>query len=268
LIINLSIILFLGFCFSYPLFLLITPQRNIKVNFFHFNLGLSIIVGSFGLLIDVFANFFKTKEFDLFYGLNGGYFLLIILFSIITWYYWEKNYPIKLIVLISLSGLCLLIYSFYNLNLTSLFEFIHILTSILGILTLSSVMFSMILGHWYLNIPNLPVRLIKNSVLFLNYLLFSRLFFNIIIITFTKVDSSLHGQISFFNYLQSFEGIMLWVGILFGIVGAVIINILTIKTINLQSIQSATGLLYVNLVMILIGEMVFKYFMIQNNIFL
>ena len=108
-----------------------------------------------------------------------------------------KNYPIKLIVLISLSGLCLLINSFYNLNLTSLFEFIHILTSILGILTLSSVMFSMILGHWYLNIPNLPVRLIKNSVLFLNYLLFSRLFFNIIIITFTKVDSSLHGQISF-----------------------------------------------------------------------
>ena len=68
--------------------------------------------------------------------------------------------------------------------------------------------------------------------------------------------------------MQSFEGIMLWVGILFGIVGAIIINILTIKTINLQSIQSATGLLYVNLVMmLLIGEMVFKYFMIQNNIF-
>ena len=129
-------------------------------------------------------------------------------------------------------------------------------------------MFSMILGHWYLNIPNLPVRLIKNSVVLLNYLLFSRLFFNIIIIIFTKVDSSSIGQISFLDYLQSFEGIMLWVGILFGIIGAIIINILTIQTINLQSIQSATGLLYVNLVMIIIGEMVFKFYMIQNNIFL
>lgn len=267
-IIKLSIILFLGFCFSYPLFLTITPQSKIKVNFYHFNLGLSIIVGSFGLLIDVFANYFESNQFNFFYGLNGGYFLLIVLFSYTTWYCWEKNYPKKIIFLISILGLGLLVFNFYNLNFKSVFDLIYILTSLIGIFTLSSVMFSMILGHWYLNIPNLPVRLIKNSVVLLNYLLFSRLFFNIIIIIFTKVDSSSIGQISFLDYLQSFEGIMLWVGILFGIIGAIIINILTIQTINLQSIQSATGLLYVNLVMIIIGEMVFKFYMIQNNIFL
>ena len=56
---------------------------------------------------------------------------------------------------------------------------------------------------------------------------------------------------------------MLWIGILFGIVGAIIINILTIQTIKLQAIQSATGLLYVNLVMILMGEMIFKYYFIR-----
>ncbi len=268
-IIELIIVLFFGFCCSYPIFLLMTPQKKIKVNFFHFNLGLSIIVGSFALLINLFSSFYYSNKFDLMNDLNLGYIIIILFFSILTWYYWEKKYPIQIIVLISILGLLFSINNFYfDKEIISYFDFINFISSVLGTFTLSSVVFCMILGHWYLNIPHLPVNLIKNAVKFLNLLLFSRLFFNIIIIYFTKIDSNIYGQISFIDYLLSFEGIILWLGILFGIVGAIIINILTIQTIKLQAIQSATGLLYVNLVMILIGEMVFKYFMVYKNILL
>ncbi len=89
-----------------------------------------------------------------------------------------------------------------------------------------------------------------------------------IIISFQNVNSEFYGKIDFLSFLQSFDGIILWIGILFGILGAIIINILTIQTIKLHSIQSATGLLYVNLILILMGEMIFKYYMISKNIFL
>ncbi len=102
----------------------------------------------------------------------------------------------------------------------------------------------------------------------MNVLLILRLILGLIIISTQSIQSPLYGNIKFLYFLQSFEGIILWVGILFGIIGAIIINILTIQTIKLQAIQSATGLLYVNLVMILMGEMIFKYYFLTKNILL
>ena len=102
----------------------------------------------------------------------------------------------------------------------------------------------------------------------LNYLLISRLIFNLFIILFQDVETNIYGNIDFIYFLKTFEGIILWIGILFGIVGAIVINILTLQSIKLYSIQSATRLLYVNLVMILIGEMIFKYYMLYKNILL
>jgi len=270
LIVELIIILFLGFCFSYPFFLFLTPQNKIEENFFHFNLGLSIIVGSLGLLILFYINYFSLNNtFDILTQVNFLFIFVIILLSIITWYYWNKQYPQNLIFCVSFLGLLTLVYHFYyDTFLFTFFNLINLASSLIGTLSLSSVIFSMILGHWYLNIPNLPISLIKKSVLILNILLIIRFVLNIIIIGFENVESTVYGNINFLDYLKSFEGIFLWIGILFGIVGAIIINVLTIKTIKLHSIQSATGLLYVNLVMILIGEMIFKYYVLSKNILL
>tara|TARA_Y100001970_G_scaffold273930_1_gene372899 strand:- start:269 stop:1051 length:783 start_codon:yes stop_codon:yes gene_type:complete len=260
----------MGFCFSYPLFLLLTPQEKIKENFYHFNLGLSIIIGSLGLLIIFFINYFSlSNDFDIL----GYHKLLVViglfLLSIITWYYWNKDYPLNIIFFISILGFISVSYHFYNegFSFKSL-DIINIVSSMAGTLSLSSVIFSMILGHWYLNIPNLPIGLIKKSVFVLNILLISRMFFNIVIIGFEEIPSDIYGNMLFLDFLKSFEGIFLWIGILFGIIGAIIINILTIQTIKLHSIQSATGLLYVNLIMILIGEMIFKYYVLSKNILL
>ena len=267
-LVQLIIILFFGFSCSYPLFLVLSPQDKIEENFYHFNLGLAIIIGSLALLINYYIGYFSLNQsFEISQNLNSIFLLIIILFSIITWYYWNKKYPLYLILFLSSIGLLVLVMNFYY-DKFSIMNIINYMASIVGTLSLSSVIFSMILGHWYLNIPNLPVSIIRKSVFVLNILLFIRMILNIIIINFQNIHSPIYGNIDFIDFLQSFEGIMLWIGILFGIVGAIIINILTIQTIKLQAIQSATGLLYVNLIMILMGEMIFKYYFITKNIFL
>ena len=267
-VVQLIIILFLGFCCSYPIFLFLTPQNKIKENFYHFNLGLSIIIGSLALLINFLIRYFSLKSnVTILQIVDYGFISIIILLAIITWYYWNKKYPVLYISILSVIGLFLLKINFY-FESTSFNNIINYTSSIIGTLTLSSVLFSMILGHWYLNIPNLPSSIIRRSVFVLNVLLILRLILGLIIISTQSIHSPLYGQIKFLYFLQSFEGIILWVGILFGIIGAIIINILTIQTIKLQAIQSATGLLYVNLVMILMGEMIFKYYFLTKNILL
>ena len=124
----------------------------------------------------------------------------------------------------------------------------------IGSLALSSVLFSMILGHWYLNISGLSIVYIKKSVLILTYIILVRLILNI----FKFMDSviNLYGEnIYLYDLIYKLEGIFLIIAFLFGIIGSFIINILTYKTVIIQATQSATGLLYINLVLILISDL-------------
>ena len=52
-------------------------------------------------------------------------------------------------------------------------------------------------------------------------------------------------------------------GLLIGIIFPLIINFLAFKSIRLQATQSATGLLYVSIVSILFGDLIFKFYLLQ-----
>ena len=73
------------------------------------------------------------------------------------------------------------------------------------------VFFSMILGHWYLNVIQLPIHLLKNSIKLFSSLLMLRLFWNIYaLINFEVVDD--YGIVlSIISFLWTFEGVMLLV---------------------------------------------------------
>ena len=43
----------------------------------------------------------------------------------------------------------------------------------------------------------------------------------------------------------------------------IILNFFIWRTLNLQATQSATGLLYVSIVSILFGDLLFKYYLLQ-----
>ncbi len=257
-------ILFMNFAWSYPLFLWLIPQEKIDTGFFKFNLGLSIIIGFCGICVSFFTSGLSLIEF-IQLSVNFVIAIWLGLLFILTWYFWNREkFPLSIITVLSIAG--------FWISSVSAGEFhypgLTIAGFIIGTLALSSVAFSMILGHWYLNVVNLSIEYIRKSVITLGIILIIRLLWNFWKIGTSSVVVENSGTISILHYLQSFEGVFLWIAILFGIIGALIINLLTYKTVKLHSTQSATGLLYVNLVMILMAEMIYKYYMIQTGLIL
>ena len=118
----------------------------------------------------------------------------------------------------------------------------------------------MLLGHWYLVLPSMDVSLLQS-----------------IVRVPPGIDrgarrcpsarwrarrpspgSSLLAP-SFRSYVFSIDGIFFWQRLLFGLIGPVVLAYMTWETAKLRSTQSATGILYVDLFMVMVGELVAKY---------
>ena len=258
------VILFFNFAWSYPLFLWFTPQKYIGQEFYHFNLGLSVIIGFFAIFINLFKS---NKIFMDFFSHSSIYYFFIwfILSLVIIKFFWKKNYPIKLISILSIYGLLIT----YNLSCVLINLNINIFGYLIGALILSCIVFTMILGHWYLNVPDLPIIYLRRIVIVFGLLLILRFIWNFwsIFNTYAIIKNDiLITNIILSDFIFSFEGIFIWIAILFGLLGAIIINILTYLTVKMHSTQSATGLLYVNLIMILMSEIIYKYYLIYCGI--
>jgi hypothetical protein len=52
--------------------------------------------------------------------------------------------------------------------------------------------------------------------------------------------------------------------LLFGLIGPVVLAYMTWETAKLRSTQSATGILYVDLFMVIVGELVAKYLLLTT----
>ena len=191
---------------------------------------------------------------------------LFLLGSTTAFYWNRKIIHNSIITLVSLLGIIAL------LNILSHFiDDLYIQSSftvIIGSLITAGVFFSMILGHWYLNVIQLPIHLLKNSIKLFSSLLMLRLFWNIYaLINFEVVDD--YGIVlSIISFLWTFEGVMLLVAIFFGIIIPILLNILIWNTLQIHSTQSATGLIYVSVVSILFGDLFYKYYAFRYGIIL
>jgi hypothetical protein len=54
--------------------------------------------------------------------------------------------------------------------------------------------------------------------------------------------------------------------LLFGLIGPVVLAYMTWETAKLRSTQSATGILYVDLFMVIVGELVAKYLLLSASL--
>ena len=64
---------------------------------------------------------------------------------------------------------------------------------------------------------------------------------------------------SFNEYLFSIDGVFFWQRVLFGLVGPAVLAYMTWETAKIRSTQAATGILYVDLFVVIIGELVANY---------
>ena len=249
---------FLGFGAIYPLLLWLSPHKLIQSGFYRFNQGMVSIIISIGMIF-IYLSLSHYNNFYL-----GVFWLFIQL--VLTAVFWKTKHINNIFIstppIIGIAYLILVINQVFLIDLyLSDYVIIFISYSII-----SSVFFSMILGHWYLNVIQLPIKLLKNSIILLSFLLIIRLFWNIYALTTFEVTDNYGFNLSLFSFLWTFEGFLLLVAIFFGLIVPIILNVFIWYTLQIQSTQSATGLIYVSVVSLLFGDLFYKYYAFRFGI--
>jgi hypothetical protein len=125
-------------------------------------------------------------------------------------------------------------------------------------LLLGAAASAMILGHYYLVVLDLPIAALRRlTVLLIAALILRSLVVGFVLTgpagyAYEEADLIAHG-------LWSADGIFVWMRLLFGIAGPLSLSWFIWKTVEIRSTQSATGILYVQLFLVLAGELLATY---------
>ena len=114
-------------------------------------------------------------------------------------------------------------------------------------LLLGVTMAAMLLGHWYLNSPGMPLAPLKRLVLLLAAAVLLRA---------VLCGSGLALELSAVHSLSTGRWLFLALRWLGGLVGTGVLAILAWKTLAIPNTQSATGILYVAVITVFLGELV------------
>ncbi len=122
-----------------------------------------------------------------------------------------------------------------------------------GALILGSVLGAMITGHWYLVQHKLSLTPLKNSsVIYITSVLLRIVLIGLSILIFFKMKEG--GELV--NAILSLNGSgYIFIGrIVFGLIVPLVFGIMVWKSTKIRSTQSATGILYATIILVLMGE--------------
>jgi hypothetical protein len=125
-------------------------------------------------------------------------------------------------------------------------------------LLVGSAASAMILGHYYLVVLDLPITALRR----LTVLLIVALGLRAVVVAIALVGPVHAGYEEarlVASGLWSADGIFVWMRLLFGIAGPLSLVWFIWKTVEIRSTQSATGILYVQLFLVLSGELLATY---------
>ena len=249
---------FLGFGSIYPLLLWLTPKALIDEGFYRFNQGMASIVIAIGMIfIYISLTLYNNTYIGVFW---------IFLQLVTTAIYWNKkninNIYISIPPFIGIIYLLLIMSQILHVDIDILdYIIIFISFSIIAI-----VFFSMILGHWYLNVIALPISLLKKSTTALSAALAIRIIWDVFFMTSNLYVDSYGITKNSWSFLFDFDGILLLVALFMGNIFPAFINYFVWSTLKIQATQSATGLLYVSIISILFGDIIFKFYLLQYRL--
>lgn len=131
-------------------------------------------------------------------------------------------------------------------------------------LVLGAGVLSMLLGHSYLTRPGLSIVPLKHLVKIFMILVFIEAFVAILsMILLSPTDRLINALL-----LRNFEGLYLWIRLLIGMLGPLILTPMIVLTVRDRATMSATGLLYVAMMMVIIGEICSRFFLLVDVNFL
>ncbi len=131
-------------------------------------------------------------------------------------------------------------------------------------LLLGAGVLSMLLGHSYLLRPGLSIVPLRNLVKIFMILVFTEALIALLSMAFFSPTQRLLDAL----LLRNFEGLYLWIRLLIGMVGPLILAPMIVVTVKDRATMSATGLLYVAMMMVIIGEICSRFFLLVDANFL
>ncbi len=265
-----SLLTAIGFAAIYPLCFWIHRRNPLKNDYHKFHIGLPNFVGG----VAVVSLFFFEPTRSLTPLLVLAVFWKVFLLSISS-YFWKKGWvPHLAITVPCLMGMALGSWLLYVLVYAPLsaqpnyllpnFIFASI-AYLLGLFVFCLSIYTMNLGHWYLNVHGLPLEHLKTAVGYYAVFLGIRLLWDIGWMLLGK--TSLDGEIiPLWQFALSLEGVFLWVALFFGTFFPFASLYYVKGTLDVKSTQSATGILYVILSGVIIGDISYKYYLIRFGI--
>ena len=250
------------FASIYPLCFWISAHEPLRNDFHKFHIGLPNFLGGVavvGLLFMHVPLFIKIAAV-----------LWKALFISCSYYYWKKGAVNPRVITIP----CIVGLGVFFLVLSELVMIPLALQQInfsIGVLMASSVLagvvlclafYTMNLGHWYLNVHGLPMSHLKRAVYVFWFFLILRAFWDAGALLITRVF--VRGEwIPLWQFVRHMDGFFLTIAFFFGTIFPIISLWFVKGTLDVKSTQSATGILYVVVSSVLIGDITYKYYLIR-----
>jgi hypothetical protein len=125
-------------------------------------------------------------------------------------------------------------------------------------LLLGAAAAAMILGHYYLVVLDLPIAALRRLTILLVFAVLLRVL-TVGLVLVGPVHAGYEEARLVATGLWSADGVFVWMRVLFGLAGPISLLWFVWKTVEIRSTQSATGILYVQLFLVLAGELLAKY---------
>ncbi len=254
-LVKIPLLSFLLFALTYPLCLWLQVRNPIGHNFHRFHLGCPVFIGGvavMGLWLLPCPQTLKNLAA-----------MWVVAFLLVTALFWNKEkVHLGAVTLIVLWGIKLFaaVYSqFVSSNTT------EIMISLLSGLVVSAIFYAMNLGHFYLNVHGLDITHLRTAVRAFALLLFLRLLWNILYISTAYVMQG-GEEVDLLRFMITIEGFMLWVALFFGALFPFIACTFAFGTLKLKNTQATTGILYVLLSAVLLGDLAYKYYLLKYSI--
>jgi protein NrfD len=125
---------------------------------------------------------------------------------------------------------------------------------------------AMVLGHWYLVLPSMDISLLQRVVRFHLVSLVIRIALVGAAVALAWRGIVPGGEFDVPRYVTSAAGIFFWQRVLFGLAAPAVLGWMTWQTAKIRSTQSATGILYVDFFMVVVGEALAKYLLLAISV--